>query len=131
MSVLSLAYIVVVIFAAPPNTWLSKCANSTYALLFTLQAAAWAFAGFLMVFEYQRLLSEAWYANQLFWTLNLMAVIATIVTLRQEILSSVFMICTASINVAMNTLCVVLMLKTERRTIYNRRLNVEEEYLLL
>lgn len=83
-----------------------------------------------MLFEYQRLLSEAWYANQLFWTLNLLAVIVTIAVLRKEIINSVFMLCTASFNFAVNSTLVVLMFKTERRTLYNRRLNIEEEYLM-
>ena len=133
MSAISLIYMIVVLSmpaSVQMSSWLNQCSNSSYAVLFVIQAAAWGFATFLMLFEYQRLLSEAWYANQLFWVLNLIAVCVTIGVLRKEIVNSVFMLCTATFNFAVNTTLVVLMLKTERRTLYNRRLNIEEEYLM-
>lgn len=82
------------------------------------------------MFEYDRLLSEAWYANGLFWILNMAAEFVTIVILRQDVLHSVFMLVTALFNLTVNFVLIIMMLNTKKRTRTNPRLNVEDEYFL-
>lgn len=82
------------------------------------------------MFEYDRLLSEAWYANGLFWILNMAAELVIIGILRQDVLHSVFMLVTALFNVTVNAVLIIMMLNTKKRTITNPRLNVEDEYFL-
>ena len=94
-----------------------------------IQAFAWSLAVFLMIYEYRRLLSEALYANQLFWILNLIAELVTIGILRKEIYNSIFMMCTASVNLIVNLSLLIMMFKTEKRTVRNRRPNIEDIYL--
>lgn len=133
MAVVCLLYCVVV-FATPPqinlSSWINQCDKEYYSLIYLVQTLAWTVSCWLMTFEYERLLSEAWYANQLFWALNLVAEFATVVVLRTDILGSIFMMFTASFNVAVNFALVVMMLSTKRRTADNLRLNLEGEYLL-
>ena len=81
-----------------------------------------------MTFEYRRLLSEVWYANQMFWVLNLILQILSVVLLTQhDSKKNLPYIIVSSFNIAANLILVVLMLKTERRTLKNRR----PEYNLL
>ena len=83
-----------------------------------------------MIYEYRRLLSEAWYANQTFWTLNLVAEALTFYFLRDDVLASPFMITTVSINLGVNCALVVMMIFTTRRTETTPRLNIDDELLL-
>lgn len=59
-----------------------------------------------------------------------MAEFITVIVLRDEIVSSGFMLATACFNLVVNFTLVILMLNTKHRDLYNRRLNLEEEYLL-
>ena len=43
--------------------WVNICGYDYWAVFYIFQAAAWLFGTWLMIFEYKRLLSEAWYAN--------------------------------------------------------------------
>jgi hypothetical protein len=79
----------------------------------------------MIVQEYVRLLSEAFYASQLFWYLNLAAEIITMVLLRKDILNSWFMMTTALFNLSINLTLIILMLNTKKRSKYNKRLNIE------
>ena len=73
------------------------------------------------MFEYRRLLSEAWYSHQLYWTLNLITECIAIGLFSEEYLYSPYMLAVAVINVVANLALVVLMCKTEKRTLQNRR----------
>ena len=90
-------------------------------VFYGILALAWLESWALMRFEYKRRLSEEWYANQLFWGLNLLFEIITICVLREAYLNDPVMIALASFNVLGNLCLVVLMFKTERRTIQNMR----------
>jgi len=46
---------------------ITLCQVKYYCLLNIIQAVAWGFSAYLIVVEYQRLLSEARYSHQLFW----------------------------------------------------------------
>ena len=59
-----------------------------------------------------------------------MAEFTTVIVLKNEVLSSGFMLTTATLNILMNFTLVILMLNTKKRTLYNRRMNLEDEYLL-
>ena len=74
-----------------------------------------------MIFEYRRRRSEEWYANQLYWCLNLIFEIATVMILITDYLHAPMMLITAIINVLGNLLLVILMFKTEKRTADNPR----------
>lgn len=67
-----------------------------------------------MVKEYERLLDEARFANQLFWVMNLFAEAVVIVVLRKVILTSVFMSGTAVFNLSVNLSLLAMMCKTKR-----------------
>jgi len=133
MAVIFFLYTIVV-YATPADvtlsSWINQCNHQNFALMYLFQTVAWAFSAFLIVFEYDRLLSEAWYANGLFWILNMAAEFVTIVILRQDILHSVFMLVTALFNLTVNFVLIIMMLNTKRRTRTNPRLNVEDEYFL-
>jgi len=81
-----------------------------------------------MVFEYKRSLSEAWYSNQMFWSLNLLFQIVTVGVCHEFYTNNPFMITSCSFNIALNLMLVVLMLRTERRTVRNKRPHVDQEY---
>ena len=74
-----------------------------------------------MIFEYRRRRSEEWYANQLYWCLNLIFEIVTVMILISDYLKAPMMLVTAIINVLGNLLLVILMFKTEKRTADNPR----------
>jgi len=74
-----------------------------------------------MMFEYKRLLSEAWYSNQLFWVMNLTLEILTVAILLDDYTRAPTMMGMACLNISGNLILVILMLKTERRTLQNRR----------
>lgn len=112
------------------SSWINQCDREPYALLYIVQCLAWGFAAYLLLQEYERGLSEAVYACQLFWSLNLTVEFVICILLYDDILSSGFMLATAIFNVSVNFTLVILMLNTKKRTLYNRRLNVHEEYLL-
>lgn len=74
-----------------------------------------------MMFEYRRLLSEAWYSHQLYWTLNLIIECVAVGLLAEDILQSPYVLTVAVINIVANLALVILMCKTEKRTLQNRR----------
>jgi hypothetical protein len=75
----------IVIFALPStikdSTWINRCNQDYFGLFYVFQSLAWFFGTWLMMFEYKRLLSEAWYSNQLFWVMNLTLEVLTVATL--------------------------------------------------
>jgi hypothetical protein len=88
MAVMSLGYMIL-IFASPHSInftpWINACDLDPFALIYIVQVIAWSLSCFIMIYEYRRLLSEAWYCNQLFWTLNLIAEAITGYFLRAEL----------------------------------------------
>lgn len=69
---LAQAIVILVIPNGAPHTgWVNVCGFDYLALFYVFQCIAWFYGTWLMAFEYRRLLSEAWYANQMFWVLNL------------------------------------------------------------
>mmetsp|Transcript_37198 Transcript_37198/g.45435 ORF Transcript_37198/g.45435 Transcript_37198/m.45435 type:complete len:160 (-) Transcript_37198:1967-2446(-) len=70
-----------------------------------------------MVYEYQRRLSEEWYANQLFWCLNFVFEVITFLVLVSDYLQDAVMMTLSIINMAGNLVLIILMVKTERRTL--------------
>ena len=74
-----------------------------------------------MVYEYRRRLSEEWYANQLFWCLNFLIEVITFLVLLHDYKKDPTMMAMSIINMSGNLILIVLMFKTERRTLENRR----------
>jgi len=74
-----------------------------------------------MVFEYQRRLSEEWYANQLFWCLNFIIEVVTFLVLIGDYKKDPTMMAVAIINMTGNLVLIIFMIRTERRTLENRR----------
>lgn len=62
--------------------------------------------------------------------LNFAAEFITVVVLKKDVLNSAFMMTTATFNMLANFTLVILMLNTKKRTMYSRRMNLEDEYLL-
>lgn len=84
-----------------------------------------------MIYEYQRLLSEAWYANQLFWALTLVIQLVDFFVLLNDYLASPLML-TGMICYLFSLSClVVMMFFTEKRTLLNMRPQVGTEEVLL
>ncbi len=119
MAIMSLAYMIIT-FVTPSSinftSWLNACEMDFFALIYIIQVIAWTLSCFIMIFEYHRLLSESWYANQLFWILNLVAEAVTFYLLRVDLLASPFMITTVCINLGVNGSLVVMMFFTTKRT---------------
>ena len=44
------------------SSWINKCDKEPFALFYIVQVVAWAYAAYVIWQEYERLLSEAWYA---------------------------------------------------------------------
>lgn len=74
-----------------------------------------------MVYEYRRRLSEEWYANQLFWCLNFLIEVITFLVLISDYKKDPTMMAVAIINMTGNLVLIILMIRTERRTLENRR----------
>ena len=129
MAIAYLLYVVVVILA--PSTvrhagWVNHCGQDYFMVFYFLEALAWIESSYLMVFEYRRRLSEEWYANQLFWSLNLLFETITVIVLRKDYMEDPFMFSLAGFNMLGNFLLVILMFRTERRTITNMRPETSE-----
>ena len=72
---------IIICYAAQPNSlqaWINICSDDNFSLFYGVQALAWFLSTVLMVIEYKRGLSEAWYSNQMFWSLNLLFQIITV-----------------------------------------------------
>ena len=58
---------IILCFAINPtaweSAWINYCDDDIFSLFYGLQAFAWFFGTALIVFEYKRSLSEAWYSN--------------------------------------------------------------------
>ena len=101
----------------PHSGWVNFCGFNGFSFFYIFQAIAWFYGSWLMTFEYQRLLSEAWYSNQMFWLLNLIfEVIGFAIQIRYYAIA-VYMLVISSINILANLTLVVLMFKTEKRTL--------------
>lgn len=102
--------------------WINRCDLQYFSMFYVFVGFAWLGSCFLMVFEYQRRLSEEWYANQLFWCTNLLfSIISLLVLGSTETYSDKLILAVAIIEIIGNALLVILMLKTERRTVLNMR----------
>ena len=106
---------------AKHSGWVNLCSLNVYSLFYLFQATAWFYGTWLMIFEYRRLLSEAWYSHQLYWVLNLTIECVSVLLLIESYVKSPLMLSIACINIFANLCLVVLMFKTERRTLQNRR----------
>ena len=117
MAVLTLVYCLTV-FITPKDvnasSWINQCDKQGYAIIYLVQCAAWTLGTFLMVEEYERLLPEARYANQLFWLLNLVSETLVVFVLWNTIHSSLFMSVTAIVNLTVNFSLILMACKTSR-----------------
>ena len=90
-------------------------------MVYAFQGSAWIFSCYLMVFEYRRRRSEEWYANQMYWFLNLVFEVVTVLIIFKDYLHAPTMLVCAALNIMGNLLLVILMFKTEKRTANNPR----------
>ena len=115
----------VLIFIFPADmkhsSWINRCDQDWFGLFYGFQGLAWLFSGYLMTFEYKRLLSEEWYSNQLFWVLNFICEFTTFCILFDEYIETPVMLTTAFFNIFANITLIVLMFRTKRRTLASRR----------
>ena len=119
---------IIICYAVQPDSlesWINICSDDNFSLFYGVQALAWFLSTVLMVVEYKRGLSEAWYSNQMFWSLNLLFQIVTVGVCHEFYTNNPFMIISCSFNIALNLMLVVLMLRTERRTVRNKRPHVD------
>lgn len=105
----------------PHSSWINRCGDDYFVVFYAVEGFAWLFSCFLMTYEYQRRLSEEWYANQLFWCLNFVFEVVTFLVLVKDYLHDTVMMTLSIINMAGNLILIILMVKTERRTLGNPR----------
>ena len=79
-----------------------------------------------MVYEYRRRLSEEWYANQLFWCSNFVIELITFLALIKEYAEDPEMMTLSIINMSGNLVLIILMIRTEKRTLENRRPEISD-----
>ena len=79
-----------------------------------LQCTAWLLSAYLVVYEYKRLLQEAYYSNKMFWVLNLACELITVVVLYEIYFNNLFMLMTALLYTSMNVALIVLMIKSKK-----------------
>ena len=84
-----------------------------------------------MVYEYQRRLSEEWYANQLFWCLNFVIEVITFLVLVQDYLEDAVMMALSIVNMTGNLILIILMVRTERRTLEMPRPEINDHLNVL
>lgn len=115
----------IIIFITPPTAAnagvINVCGLGWLGLFYIFWALAWFYGCWLMAFEYRRLLSEVWYANQLFWVLNLLLQTLSLSLLYNEAKDVSYIVAVNGVNITANLILVILMLKTEKRTLQNRR----------
>ena len=116
---------------AKHSGWLNTCGDDYLIMFYGLQGLAWAFSCFLMVYEYRRRLSEEWYANQLFWCLNFIFELITFLSLIKEYADDHEMLTLSIINMTGNLILIILMIRTEKRTLENRRPEVSDHLNVL
>ena len=91
---------------------MNQCNLEWYSLIYVVQAIAWFGGSALIIFEYNRLHSEAWYANKMFWVLNLIVIILTVGFLWSDFRRNYYMLFSAVANFVVNTILVVFMFNT-------------------
>jgi len=104
-------------WTAEHSSWINQCGDDYFVVFYALQGMAWFFSCFLMVFEYQRRLSEEWYANQLFWCLNFLLEVITFLVLINDYAKDPTMMVISITNMIGNLILIILMFRTERRTL--------------
>lgn len=95
------------------SSWINQCGIDYFSWFYILQSAAWFLSGYLVIFEYRRSLSEAFYSNKMFWAMSLLGEILIVAVLNQEYFSNYFMLATAFVNIALMSSLIGLMLKTK------------------
>jgi hypothetical protein len=111
------------------SSLMNQCSLDYFSLIYVVDAIAWFAGSALIVFEYKRLHSEAWYANKLFWVLNLIVIALTVGLLWNEYMENQFMLYSAVSNFIVNAILVGFMFNTEKRTAFNKRPTFEEHLL--
>lgn len=93
------------------SSWINQCENDNFSWLNLVQTMAWLLSAYLVVYEYKRLLQEAIYSNKMFWVLNLVCELVSVLVLWKIYIHNWFMLTSAlvysSLNVALVTLMVV------------------------
>jgi len=119
-------------WTASHSSWINRCNDDYFVLFYGIQGLAWLCSCFLMVFEYNRRLSEEWYANQLYWCLNfIFEVITFLVLVTGAFAQDPTMMILSIFNMCGNLMLIVLMAKTERRTLENRRPEANDQINML
>ena len=116
---------------AEHSSWINRCNDDYFVIFYAIQGLAWCFSCYLMVYEYQRRLSEEWYANQLFWCSNFIIEVITFLVLVSDYTKDPTMMTLSIINMTGNLILIILMVKTERRTLENRRPEVSDNLNVL
>ena len=106
---------------ATHSNWINQCGDDYFVLFYGIMGTAWFFSCFIMEYEYRRRLSEEWYANQLFWCLNFLIEVITFLVLVKSYTQDPTMMVVSIINMLGNLILIILMVRTERRTMENRR----------
>jgi hypothetical protein len=76
LGLLYFSYLPVNYFTSPDShgsSWINQCDLDQWTWFYLIDAAAWFFCCYLLKFEYDRLLSEAWWSTKTFWTLSFLA----------------------------------------------------------
>lgn len=121
---------IIICYAVQPESlqsWINKCDDDNFSLFYGVQALAWFLSTALMVIEYKRGLSEAWYSNQMFWSSNLLFQIITVSVCHKYYSQNGFMISACCFNLLGNLTLVVLLLRTASRTERFKRPYVEQD----
>lgn len=111
---------------AEHSSWINRCQDDYFVVFYAAEGVAWCFSCYLMVYEYRRRLSEEWYANQLFWCLNFLIEVITFLVLVKQYAKDPTMMGLSIVNMAGNLVLIILMVKTEKRTLMNRRPEVND-----
>lgn len=122
------------IMAQPQNaknsSLVNQCHVEGFCFFNLIQAAAWGFSVFLIIFEYQRLLKEARYSHQLFWVSSLVCQSLVVAFTFKEYRGQTFMLTTAFVYIGLNLVLVILVWISEKRSVQNMRLAFDDEMLL-
>ena len=102
------------------STWVSQCDMDGWSWFYALDSLAWFVCCYLLVFEYQRLMTEAWYSTKLFWVLNILCQIVTIMVLSGIYFNDTFMLFQGIIGLIFNTSIIVLSFVDDRQTKHNQ-----------
>lgn len=122
MAILKFFQIILVLASKQSATWsnwINQCGDDWLIIIYAVESLAWLLSTNLMIVEYKRRLSEAWYANQFFWVANLSLSILNLIILYKDF--STLTILFTSFNIFANLVLVILMARTKKRTLQNRR----------